>query len=105
MQGLNNLSGASPCADACIHAQGDLGRPDHAAAWLFAVGRVWDAGCCDLSVRVYVQVVVLGQVLAADINIGYEEMVNTRVRTLCMDGSRLGAGRCAQPGSWQSHVS
>ena len=31
-----------------------------------------------------VQVVVLGQVLAADINIGYEEMVNTRVRAWCM---------------------
>jgi hypothetical protein len=29
-----------------------------------------------------VQVVVLGQVLAADINIGYEEMVNTRVRAI-----------------------
>ena len=28
------------------------------------------------------QVVVLGQVLAADINIGYEEMVNTRVRAI-----------------------
>ena len=29
------------------------------------------------------RVVVLGQVLAADINIGYEEIVNTRVSQIC----------------------
>ena len=36
------------------------------------------SGCWGLSH----QVVVLGQVLAADINIGYEDMVNTRVSTM-----------------------